>query len=837
MRLGKNMKTKLLWAGILAPVIASAQFTGGGQSGFDFGGGASTDKPWTQFKLNPKTRVKLALSNATADAVIKFYENVSGITIVKDPALTGTLPITSARAVPLSDAFDILSQTLSLKGFSLSKNGNLLIIKQNGKGNQNSISFPTGAGDLGGGNDNALVPRLYPIKFANASQLAATLNSVYAPITNAQGGGNFQFQQGGQNRPGGFGGFGGAQAQIPTVRASSDDFSNSVIVNAPERIQGQLSDLIKKLDQPSELPQTTKVYKLTYASAQDMVAVVQTVLTANVPRGRGGATTGQTSGPGAFFSALRGQTAGSGQVVADNRTNSLVVTATDDDIKIIDKVIQNVDHNIPIQSTTFVIPLNSARADAVATIIQQAYGNKQGVSTPNTTQTQNTSQSVSKAAGGTGLNNSATASRSVTGAQDLSNDPTATMALVWPGSGVSNPVALPNAEAQKKMLADGQKALSLPLADANAQSGDLMTSIAVQGFGGGFGGGRGGGGGGGQSGSNSQTTYSTGRTATGELVQTRDLTGQVTAIADINTNSLIVVASPEYADIIRKMVAQLDKIPQQVLIQTVIVEASLDSSTKLGVEWNLTSSLSRLLGDPTASGTGGTNFGVQSSAVAANTAGTGGGFTYAVSGKGFSAFLQALQTDAKFQVLATPRIFTTNNVQGQINVSQSIPYVTSVQSDSAGNPTYAYSFLPVGIILTILPRVLNNGMVTLDVDQTANELEGYVNVGNVSAPEVNQREASTTVSVKDGDTVILGGIIQKTLTSTTNKVPLLGDLPILGNLFRYTTKDNGRTELMVFMTPHVISGPEDAVKLAQGSLKDLTPETRTQADKQIPKPN
>jgi general secretion pathway protein D len=832
------MKMKWICLAVLTPAIASAQFTGGGQGAFDFGGGATTNKPWTQFKLNSKTRVKLSLSNATADAVIKFYENVSGITIVKDPALTGVLPITSARPVPLNDAFDILSQTLTLKGFSLSKEGNLLIIKQNGKNATVGTGGPNGVfppiGDTFG-NDNTPVPRLYPIKFANASTLAATLNSVYAPSTqNGFGGGGFQFQQGGQNRPGGFGGFG--QQQQPQVRASSDDFSNSVIVNAPERIQGQLEDLIAKLDKPSDLPQTTKVYPLKYASAQDMISVVQTVLTANVPRGRGGATTGQQQGPGAFFAAIRGQTAGSGQVVADNRTNSLVVTATDDDIKIIDRVIQNVDHNVDVQSTTFVFPLQSARADAVAAMIQQAYGNKQGVATPNSTTLNNTAGTISKAAGGTGLNNSTTASRSVTGAEDLSNDPTVNLAMVTPGAGLSSPVALPDAAAQKKMLADGQKALQIPLADPNAQSGDLLTTIAVQGFGGGGGGFRQGGGFGGGGSSSSQTTSPpTGHTPSGQLVQTRDLTGQVTAIPDINTNSLIIVANPEYAEIIKEMLKQLDKIPQQVLIQTVIVEASLDASSKLGIEWNLTSSLSRLLGDHTASGTGGTNFGGASGAATNTTNGAANGFTYAVSGKSFSAFLQALQTDTKFQVLATPRIFTTNNVQGQINVSQSIPYVTSVQSDSAGNPTYAYAFLPVGIILTIQPRILNNGMVTLDVDQTANELVNYQNVGNVSAPVVNQREASTTVSVKDGDTVILGGIIQKTLSSTVNKVPLLGDLPLLGNLFKYTSKSSNRTELLVFMTPHVISSEDQAKKLTQDSINDLIPSTKKQVEGAINK--
>jgi general secretion pathway protein D len=813
---GKRMNLKWICLAAIAPAIAMGQVPGG--SGFDFGGGTKTDKPWTEFHLNTKTRVKLQLANATPAAVVKFFENESGVTIVLDPSLTGTLAITSARAVPLSEAFEILSATLGLKGYNLSKQGNLLIIKQNGAAGGRTQGAPDTAGGFPtGGNENTSVPRLYVIKYANASQLARVLNDVYAPVAGQQNN-NFQFQRGGNNQRnfgGGFAGFG--QQQQPTVKASSDDFSNSVIVNAPESIQGQLKDLISKLDMPADLPQRTKVYALKYANAQDMVSIVQNVLTANVPRGKGGATTGQQQGPAAFFSAIRGQTAGAGQVVADNRTNSLVVTATDDDLKIVDQVVQNVDHDVTVQSTTFVFPLQNARADAVATIIQQAYGNKQGVSAPNTTLLQNTQGTINKAAGGNGITNTTTTNRTGVGADDLSNDPTASLALALPGSGLSAPQALPDAATQKKMLANGQTNLPIKLADPNAQSGDLLTSIAVtQGFGGGqF---RGGGGNsGGQSSNGSSTTYTTGVSDTGEIVRTRDLTGQITAIPDINSNSIIVVASPEYAAIVKQMIQQLDKIPEQVMIQTVIVEASLDSSTKLGVEWNLASSLSKILGDPTATGTGGTNFGIQSGIP-----GTTPGFTYAISGKNFTSFLQALQTDNKFQILATPRIFTTNNVQADINVSQSIPYVTSVQSDSAGNPTYSYAFLSVGIILTIQPRIMTNGYVTMDIDQTANELEGYVNVGNVSAPEVNQREATTTVSVKDGETIILGGIIQKTITATTNKIPLLGDIPILGNLFKYTSKDTNHTELLVFMTPHVVSNIDDARKLAKDSLNELT---------------
>ncbi|HWD37542.1 MAG TPA: secretin N-terminal domain-containing protein [Fimbriimonas sp.] len=841
----------------LVPAFVSA-YAQGQMTPFDFGNGSKTSKPWEDgFKLNPKTRVKLDFHNASPDAIISFFQNVSGITIVKDPSLTGTLALTSARPVPLSDAFQILSTTLSLKGFSVSKEGNLLVIKAVAKNNTPTSPFPIPGGDGGGGpfdggqEQSAL--RVYPIKFANASALAKVLNDVYQQQPGQFNFGNFGNRGGGfggnrGNNRGGFGGFqfrGFGQQQQPNVRASSDDFSNSVIVNAPSRDQVQVKTLIDELDKPSDLPQHTKVYHLKYASATDTSNEIQTVLAANVPQGRGGATTTQNQGPAAFFRAIRGQTAGSGQVVPDTRTNSVVVTATDDDLKIVDEVVADLDKNVTVQSTTFVFPLENARAESVAALMQQAFGTRPGTTAPNQ-QTQNLfNGNIGRSQGqNNGVTNSPNSNtRNNLGLGGDIGD-TSQLFAMMPSDGGPTPsgsyptfaeakaarqigkanrlaqLAAPSAADQKAMRSSGQRELPVMLADPDAGEGELYTSIGVtQGFGGqrgGFGGLFGAG-----QNNSGQTTYQLGHDPSGRLINTQDLTGQVTAIPDLNTNAVVVVTSPENAEIIRRMIAQLDRVPRQVMIQTVIVEASLDASSKLGVEWSQTSSLSRLLTDPTSVGTGSTNFGVQNGI---NGPGTVPGFNYTITGKNFGAFMQALQSDSKFQVLATPRIFTTNNVQAQINVSQSIPYVTSVQTDSNGNPTYGYSFLPVGIILTINPRILSNGNVTLDVDQTANELQGYQALGNVQAPVVNQREAQTTVSVRDGETVILGGIINKQVTTTVRKIPLLGDIPILGNLFRSTSKDTNKTELLMFMTPHVVSSPDDARKLTDQTIRDMGPD-------------
>jgi general secretion pathway protein D len=798
-----------LRAAALAAVIAVAPL-GSAQNPFE---GGQSFKPWAALKLNPKTRLKLDYRNASIDAILAMYQRASGVTIVKDPSLTGPLSISSAKAVPLDDAFQILKTTLGLKGYDMRVDSGLLVIsKKDTRGGGFDIASLMQRGGGGspfgdGGEDNQPLLTVYPVTYANASQIARIINEVFAdsgsqnfggirfgdnqgsPQVEAgvQGPGGGAFQ--GRNRGGGGGGFGGGgfgggqQGRIPggfnfgrstttLVKASSDDYSNQVIVSAPQRFQSQVRDIIRQLDKVTDTPVQTKVYHLQYAAATDAATLVQSILNANVPRGRGGATTSQTGGAQGFISALRGQQAGSGTATADSRTNNVVVTATPENIKTVDQIIKELDLNVPSESTTFVFQLNNAKADDVATLLQSAFGTRTG---------------VNGARGNTGANRTGTtANRNNTNTNNRGGGG---------GGGLG-------AEIQGNEI-------DLALADPNAQSGELATSVGVtQGFGQGF---FGGGQNRGATGSNSTAT--TGRGANGQVVNTRDLSNQVTAIADPNTNSIIVVTSPENAAIIRSILDQLDKIPEQVLIETVIVEASLTANDKLGVEWNYSKT-----GTNTSNlGTGFDNTGATNSDGTVNE-----GFKYTLTGTNYSVFLNALRSDTKFQVLSTPKIFTSNNVEAEINISQSIPYITSSRQDVNGNFTYSYSFQDVGVVLTVTPRITSNGMVTMQVNQTANDLQGYT---TFNAPIINQRQANTTVSVKDGETIILGGIIRKTINTDVRKVPLLGDIPLLGNLFRSNSKTSQKTELLVFLTPRVVRDPDEARKLREENERKMSPET------------
>lgn len=789
MKLSHTLATVALAATM---AISSAQFV------TDMSGSpASSSKPWTDFKL-PKKTMKLDFRNANPDMVLSLFTKTSGVTIVKDPSLTQPLSLTTAKAVPLSEAFEILSAALSVRNFELKKEGSLLVIRA--KPRQQGRGGFGGGGATGGfdmsqigdmmrnmgnqGGQNQL--KVYPIKFAAASSVARVINEVFANQQANSGLGGFpmMFQMGGQR--GGRGGNPFASmfqqgGQGLMVRASADDFSNSVIVNAPSNQQKDVEEFIKQIDKETEQPLKPAVYKLNFAAATDLQATVQNLLIANQPKGRGSGTGGSNnidqrfSLP--FFGGGQNNRQQQALVSADTRTNSLIVTTTEDNQKLVAQVIKDLDTEVKVETSTFVFPLDNARADDIASILQNTFGTRNG-------------------RGGGNNRNAGTTNRNNQNRNNQNRN---------------------NQNRNNNQFGGGLGAEEIPInfRDPDVDSGELETLVAAQGGFFQFGGFQN------QNNQNRQGAGQlTGRDANGRLIPVQDPTNQVTVIPDPNTNSIIVVTSPEYADIIRSILGQLDKIPEQVMIETMIVEASLDAESKLGVEWQFTQD--KAFGSSGVTGTAATRFGVQSSNPE--------GFRYTLAGGQLGAFMNALQSDDKFQVLSTPRIFTSNNVEAQINISQRVPFVTSQRTDTLGNITYTYDFEDVGIVLTVTPRITSNGYVTMDVSQTANDLQGFT---SFNAPIVNQRQADTTVAVKDGDTIILGGIIRSTVTSTVKKIPLLGDIPFLGNLFKSTDKKNSKTELLVFLTPRVVRNPDDAAKLREQEQKKLSPESQKAIQKTI----
>ncbi len=792
----------------------------------------STSEPWLEMNLDHKKKIKLSLSNASFDAVIKFLGNTSGITIVKDPTLTGTVSLTTSKPVSLAQAFSMLNALLEMKGFELQSRDTFLVIKAKPKTTarggpmgfmgSGSMTSPMAGGSGTSPSASRITTelRVYMLQFASASSVAKTINDVFANVQNStfgqgmfgdmppmgggpggrgpladaladpqppMGGGGPGGMMGGpggmQGGPGGMmGGFGQGSNRSSTsqslVKASADEYSNTVIVNAPSAYHTQIAFLIKQIDVETPSTMTTEVYYLAYALASDLTTPVQSVLSANATKGKG--STSSSTSPmdtmfGNPFSSRSSSTSG-GVVTADTRSNSLMVTTTAKSHALISKLLTKIDKEFPTTSASEVIPLANARATDMADLLNDSFGSSRSSSSRRTS------------------SSSSSSSNRTTTTNNRSNS---------------------NNNNNNRNLFGQDQNLYVKMDDPEAQYGDLATDVTIGQGGFGFGGTMG------QtnrSSSSSSSSTTAARDKTGKVINITDISGKVTIVADSNTNSLIVVGDPDAVELLKQIIEKLDRIPEQVMIETMIVEASLDATEKFGLEWSIAQN--KAFGNNKATGTATTNFDLATSATT--------GFKYTLSGGDLTGFLNAFKTDTKFRVLSTPRIFTSNNTEATINISQSIPYVTSTEKNTDGSYIYNYSFQDVGIVLTVTPRISPSGSVTLDVEQTANDLQGYT---SFNAPIVNQREANTTISVKDGETIVLGGIMRSAISSTTNKVPLLGDIPLLGNLFRSKSKTENKTELLVFLTPKIVHNSDDAKKIYDQQTKSLSTDLKKEMKK------
>ncbi len=301
------------------------------------------------------------------------------------------------------------------------------------------------------------------------------------------------------------------------------------------------------------------------------------------------------------------------------------------------------------------------------------------------------------------------------------------------------------------------------------------------------------------------------------------LEGQVTITSDKTTNSLIIVASPGDYETIKDVIQKLDIRRRQVYVEAAIIEMSLAKSRELGLEFQATN-LDQLENNNQLRAIGGTNFGRIATAASgpaglATLTGLNVGAvkgTFKFNGQEFlniGALLHALQTDSDVNVLSTPNILTTDNQKAEIMVGQNVPFVAS-QTQSAttgGIPTYNIDRKDVGITLKLTPQITSDDNVKLDIYQEISDIVATAGINpNLLGPSTSKRSASTTVVVKDRETMVIGGLIRDNVTSSTSKVPLLGDIPLLGWLFKFKTTQVEKTNLMIFITPYIIKNENEA---------------------------
>ncbi|MFZ6640682.1 type II secretion system secretin GspD [Undibacterium sp. TC4M20W] len=292
--------------------------------------------------------------------------------------------------------------------------------------------------------------------------------------------------------------------------------------------------------------------------------------------------------------------------------------------------------------------------------------------------------------------------------------------------------------------------------------------------------------------------------------------------ADASTNTLIITASEPVYRNLRTVIEQLDARRAQVYVEALIVEISADKSNELGVQWlglSGDSTSNYRIGGGTSFSTKGNNI-VNLAAGNATTLGSvlpGSGLSLGlfkqVNGQlGLGALARVLQTDGNANVLSIPNIVTLDNEEANIIVGKNVPLITgqftTASSGTAGvNPFQTIDRKQVGLKLKIKPQISEGGTVKLAIYQEVSSVDDTTNAAGIITKE---RSITTNVLVDDGQIIALGGLIEDSTTDGGEKVPGLGDLPLIGNLFKYQTSKRSKTNLMVFLRPTVIRNAEQS---------------------------
>jgi general secretion pathway protein D len=371
------------------------------------------------------------------------------------------------------------------------------------------------------------------------------------------------------------------------------------------------------------------------------------------------------------------------------------------------------------------------------------------------------------------------------------------------------------------------------------------------GTGGGFGGGA----------SRSSTSSSSGG-STARTYPNNTTIGDAYFSIDPETRRVVYIADEATAKYIGQVLTNLDRPKPQVLIKVVFLEVTHNNASDLGLEGgfgkqNMNGTVSGAsavngYGLSSLSSSAGTNLSVNqfgqplSSFGAASPMTQQGAGLYQILGQDYQVTLRAIAQAGNAKVLSRPSILARNNQPATITVGQQVPLITSVRYDTFGNAINSVTYQDVGVILKVTPFITADGLVEMIVSPQISSIDPTLTVpisANVNAPVIDIRSADTVAVTADGQTVIIGGLLGSTKSKTDTKIPFLGDIPLLGNLFKRQQKSDAKDELMIFLTPHIVQAPSELAALSakererSDASKGLTEEELNKFLDQLPKKN
>ncbi|MEN6331203.1 MAG: secretin N-terminal domain-containing protein [Smithella sp.] len=297
------------------------------------------------------------------------------------------------------------------------------------------------------------------------------------------------------------------------------------------------------------------------------------------------------------------------------------------------------------------------------------------------------------------------------------------------------------------------------------------------------------------------------------------LSDEVKIYADEKLNAVVVLGTREDFDIIKQTISELDLVPRQVLIEGTIASIQLTDKTSLGLAWSIKTNLSALGLDPLNISFNPSSLDVNPSAPTAS----GLNIIGVDSSDVVRVVINALASQSKAKLMAAPHIMVSDNNEARIQVGQQVPIVTSeTYTTTTTVPTRTIQYKDIGIILKVKPQINDSGLITL---QIAQEVSTYTTIklyANEDQIILNKTEATTSLVVKNGQTIVIGGLIREDDSKAREGIPWLSKIPILGYLFGNTTKEKNRTELVILLTPYIVKDQQDVASVTNKYADKIT---------------
>ncbi len=294
-------------------------------------------------------------------------------------------------------------------------------------------------------------------------------------------------------------------------------------------------------------------------------------------------------------------------------------------------------------------------------------------------------------------------------------------------------------------------------------------------------------------------------------------------LVDEPRNALIFRGSAEQWSRLQPLIRDMDRPARQVMIEVTIADVTLDKNEQFGVNWAAKDTHGYSHGTWTV----GTLSSTPSTPPSGTTSG-GGGLTYLLDVAGQNrAQLQALAANSRVSILSRPRILVTSGSTATIDVGNQVPIITAQTTSpqaTAGtsNLLQSVEYRSTGVLLTVKPTVFSNNRVSLNIDQEDSQAQPAATGSGVNSPTIFQRKIKTNLTLRDGGSVVLGGLVSNQTTTGNSGVPFLKDIPILGNLFKNSSSDHSREELVVIIVPYIIEDSHQVEEITQEIAKDLS---------------